>query len=121
MFWKCMSLKHSEENDKLRKEIIELQAECERYNQYIDQLKQDKKDLVEREKIKNSCQVVINFETMNVFSIERMQDRNLVWRTIIGYFIENCGEKKVKEWTLYITPEQHEALCNEFKDFMSLQ
>lgn len=68
--------------------------------------------------------VVIDFDTMRVFSIERNISSNRPY-TIIGYYmsepvLSSDGEMivnrdDVKEWTLYCNEHRHEELVRAFK------
>lgn len=79
---------------------------------------QYQKDQKEKEKEQNKCQCVLNFSLMQVISIERIYEGSSNrWKTIVGYY--NEGNLNVREWYLYITSDQHEKLCKEFKEHMS--
>lgn len=72
------------------------------------------------------CNPVIDFDTMRVFSIERLVNNNRP-ATIIGYFVGvpvfDSEQKtvamrdEVKEWTLYCNNERHEELVKKFVDW----
>lgn len=70
--------------------------------------------------------VSIDWDAMNVFSVERMWD-NGIPKTVLGHMlsepmvttsgegIERVTEKDiVREWTLYCSAEKHEVLVSEF-------
>ena len=71
----------------------------------------------------------IDWEAMNVFSIERMWENGLP-KTVLGYILEEPviyteGEDQrvthkdvVREWTLYCSAEKHEQLVAEFKEWL---
>ena len=66
----------------------------------------------------SSSPVVVDFQLMNVFSIERMAKDNTPV-TIIGYFINNANEeKKVKEWYVYCNDQRHQQLVAEFNEYL---
>lgn len=56
----------------------------------------------------------VNFDNMNIFSIERIIiDNKSV--TSIGYFDK---QNNVNEWLLRISPIQHMNLCKSFQQFL---
>ena len=72
----------------------------------------------------------VNWDAMNVFSVERMWE-NGVPKTILGYILEEpvvytegddqrvTHKDVVREWTLYCSAEKHEQLVAEFKQWMA--
>ena len=60
------------------------------------------------------CDVIINFNVMDVFSIERTIQNDKP-STIIGYVLP---DKTIGEWGLYCSKEQHQRLCEEFKTYL---
>ena len=70
--------------------------------------------------------VMIDFDTMRVFSIERCGDASNI-KTIIGYYVNNpivskdgktvVDRDEVKEWSLYCSEEQHAKLIQDFKNW----
>ena len=72
----------------------------------------------------------IDWEAMNVFSVERMWD-NGIPKTILGYILEEpvvytegddqrvTHKDVVREWTLYCSAEKHEELVKQFKDWLN--
>lgn len=77
-----------------------------------------------------TASVAIDWETMNVFSVERMWD-NGIPKTILGYILEEPvvyteGDDQrvkhkdvVREWALYCSAEKHEELVKQFKDWLN--
>lgn len=77
----------------------------------------------------NSASFVIDWKTMNVFSVERMWSNGL-HKTIIGYLLAEpviytesddqrvTHKDVVREWSLYCSAEMHEKLANEFKEYL---
>ena len=67
----------------------------------------------------------INWETMNVFSVERTWENGLP-KTVLGYLLAEpvvytegddqrvTHKDVVREWTLYCSAEKHEQLVQEF-------
>lgn len=72
----------------------------------------------------------IDWDTMNVFSIERLWENGLP-KTVLGYILSEPviyteGDDQrvthkdiVREWTLYCSAEKHEELVKEFKEWVS--
>ena len=72
----------------------------------------------------------IDWDAMNVFSVERMWDNGLP-KTVLGYILSEPviyteGDDQrvthkdiVREWTLYCSAEKHEELVKEFKEWVS--
>lgn len=76
-----------------------------------------------------SAKPMIDFDTMRVFSIERLVHNNKP-ATIIGHYVsepvvedgEAVTERdKIKEWTLYCDNARHNELVNEFKEWKAKQ
>ena len=73
----------------------------------------------------NKCEPVIDFNTLRVFSIERMHRENGQHITVLGYFlaepvISSDGEMivmrdVVHEWTLQCNEDRHAELVKQFK------
>lgn len=62
----------------------------------------------------NAAEVVIDFDQLNPFSVERHTTDGQRC-TIIGYF--NC-EGKREQWYLYCSLEQHNKLIDQYKAYM---
>ena len=74
--------------------------------------------LIDLKKTALEASICIDFEKMNVVSIERQIEQShecLV--TTIGYIIND----KVKEWYLYISDEKHEELVYKFREFLRMK
>jgi hypothetical protein len=74
---------------------------------------------LENERLRNadlaSCDFVVNWDNLDVFSIERNIDDDNIPYTNIGYFLLDKDNVKVPcEWILYCTIEQHNKLSQEF-------
>lgn len=88
-----------EDNNFLRKQIVEYQDVLKDQNEY-------------------TCDQLFDFAnpSINVFSIER-QTRDNKWVTNIGYLIvgEKNEDKVVREWWMITSRSQHQKLVNEYK------
>lgn len=72
----------------------------------------------------------IDWDAMNVFSVERMWD-NGIPKTVLGYILSEpvvytqdddqriVHKDIVREWTLYCSAEKHEELVKEFNGWKS--
>jgi hypothetical protein len=104
-------------------------------NRRIDELQKDIENLkyandVYKKRLETemaNASFAIDWDAMNVFSIERVWEDGLP-KTILGYIIEEpvtvCeGETTtkdvVREWNLYCSAEKHEELVKEFKEWVS--
>jgi hypothetical protein len=56
----------------------------------------------------------IDFNKMDVFSIERAGVNTSNEKTIIGYFFHKEDEKQIREWVLYVSREGHKKLIEKF-------
>lgn len=95
-------------------------------NSYIEKIKSDaveeyKKTLTAYEnvdRVRENCLVLFDFDIphMDIFSIERIGMNTNDERTIIGYFNtkEDAEKKDSKEWTLFISRNQHNKLIEEY-------
>lgn len=90
----------------LIKEIELLKETISDFNKVNDELEQYKEIY--------DCDVIIDFNVMDVFSIERMNENNKP-STIIGYI---RPDKTIGEWGLYCSKEQHQRLCEDFKTYL---
>ena len=77
----------------------------------------------------SNASFAIDWDTMKVFSVERMWENGLP-KTILGYMLsepvittEGEGEQRVtykdivREWTLYCSAEKHEELVAQFTEW----
>jgi len=112
-------------NDKLKMSDLKVQIEdLKRENQSLKQINDayQKRLVGEME----TASFGVDWDTMKVFSIERMWDNGLP-KTILGYMLsepvittEGEGEQRVtykdivREWTLYCSATKHEELVKEF-------
>ena len=87
-------------------EIKRLQAE-------IDKMHKDRVDVIKADV--NDSEFVIDWKNMDVFSIERMGDKQAAY-TVLGHWIEENGQKVIHEWKFYCSHEQHQKLAKEFKN-----
>ena len=70
---------------------------------------------LERKNGELELEIVIDFDNMDVFSIERNVTDG-VGHTILGYWLEDqYGSKSNHEWFLFCSDETHEKLVSEFK------
>lgn len=105
--------------DELEKNLQKLTGDLERLNKALDKINNEI----------TACAPMIDFDTMRVFSIERLVYNDKP-ATIIGHYmyepvIENgvvvSEREKTKEWTLYCNNERHEELVNQFKEWKAKQ
>ena len=63
------------------------------------------------------CSASLDFNFMNAFSIERIPvNKESMPHTVVGFVMSDAdGADVLKEWKLYINPEQHEMLVEEFR------
>lgn len=111
--WFCKKQVPTEEAGKSRKELEAELAQCKKI---IEQVNEDL----------TKCTPMIDFDTMRVFSIERLAQNNRPC-TIIGYYtqdpvISSDGEMivmkdTVHEWTLYCSNDRHEELVKKYLDW----
>lgn len=107
----------------LKVEFADLKSKCER----LEFANEAYRKRLEGEMVTTSY--AIDWDTMKVFSIERMWE-NGIPKTILGYMlsepmvttsgdgIERVTEKDiVREWTLYCSAEKHEQLVKEFTEW----
>lgn len=65
----------------------------------------------------------LDFDTMNVFSIERLVGSDSLAHTVVGYFVFNPTEgskqmsRTVHEWTLRCSHQEHERLAKQFNEW----
>ena len=107
----------------LKVEFVNLKSKCER----LEFANEAYRKRLEGEMV--TASYAIDWDTMKVFSIERMWE-NGIPKTILGYMlsepmvttsgdgIERVTEKDiVREWTLYCSAEKHEQLVKEFTEW----
>lgn len=93
------------QKEDLTNKVLQLEADNKRLRSEVDEeILQD---------VHNST-FVIDWKTMNAFSLERMGWLRQAY-TVIGY-LQN-GE--TREWKFYCSQEQHESLAKEFKKWIS--
>lgn len=92
----------------LEEKIQELQTRESNLTLSIEKLKEEQ--TTEITKSVEHFQFALDFETMNVFSIERVYDGQKI-RTVVGYFLN--GESK--EWHLQTSAKEHNRLVAEFE------
>lgn len=104
------------EVDSLKKQL----EECKQHNErLIAKLRQ-----IEGDQAKATPH--IDFDTMRVFSIERLVYSDGP-KTVIGYYMDEpimnetavCSRDVVKEWTLHCNLERHEEIVAQFKTWKS--
>ena len=116
MFW--FKSKECVELDEAYRKIAQLQKTLD--SQFslaasrLQELNDLKRDLIDQSR---SCSVAVDFEQMDAFSIERMQEQG-VGRTVIGYLKSLPDtDPNIAEWTLYCNEEIHEKLVEEFRQY----
>lgn len=92
----------------LNEEIMELNKKKIYFEDTIKLLKEEQSR--EMTKAAEAFQFSLDFDTMDVFSIERVMDGHKA-KTIVGHFVK--GE--VKEWVLYASAKEHNRLIAEFE------
>jgi enterochelin esterase-like enzyme len=100
----------------LETRINELEAEVER------RIKNDEDRLLQMYKNSASQPVAIDFDSLNVFSIERVvklniQGTHLQPATIVGYHNTTTTDRN-GEWYLYCSDEEHAKLVEDFKKYL---
>ena len=100
----------------LKQQVEKLEAELKAYKEWWAKMLDDARD----------SEIVLDFEALNVFSIERMIKSNeTIPCTIIGYLKEETtinDEGKVitnngvKEWYYYCSDKRHQELVDKFKE-----
>jgi hypothetical protein len=92
--------------------MLNLFSELREARETIKSLKLENDNL--READLASCNFVVNWDNLDVFSIERNIDEGIPY-TLIGYFLLDKDNVKVPcEWILYCSIEQHNKLSQEF-------
>lgn len=61
------------------------------------------------------AEFAIDFDKMDVFSVERNGDKHEPC-TIIGHFFTSPDKREVREWYLYCSPLTHAKLVKEFEE-----
>lgn len=97
---------------KLNNKIWELQLDN---NQLKAEVINYKSYLKEIEEAQCSATFLLNFDQMNVFSIERIFKKNDLPRTVIGHRIG----AEIKEWYLQCSLEVHEDICNQYLEWLN--
>lgn len=117
--WFCKKKTVTEETGKSRKEL-------EKENSDLRYAVDAYKKRLETEMANASFG--IDWDAMNVFSIERLWENGLP-KTILGYILEEpivytegddqrvTHKDVVREWTLYCSAEKHEQLVAEFNEW----
>ena len=102
--------------DKLNRENVELSVKNSQLERRIEALEAEIETL--KKNVESDASVAsmeINFDNMDVFSIERnVSDNKPV--TVIGYWLtDKDGVKSNSEWYLFCSAETHEKLVEKFK------
>ena len=115
MFW-------NKKVDNDSRSLNEIKTENEKLNREISSLTDELDELMMSKRNANlNATSIIDFDRMCAFSIERAFDEDeRSWCTIIGYW-KNEPDNNVGEWKLWITPEHHEKLCQEFSEYISMR
>lgn len=92
----------------LNEEIIALNEQKIYLEDIIRGLKEEQSK--EMTKAAEAFQFSLDFDKMDIFSIERVMDGHKA-KTIVGHFVK--GE--VKEWVLYASAKEHNRLIAEFE------
>jgi hypothetical protein len=117
MFWNCKKPVMPENEGKSKADLENELAEAKKQIEYCTKVIEEMNSEIA------ACTPMIDFDTMRVFSIERVVSNNR-GSTIIGYYIQepvlsSDGEMVVlkdvvKEWTLYCNTERHEELVKKY-------
>lgn len=118
MFGKPSDNELNRENEKLKKKVEDLERLITAHN---DKLRKDAFD-----DVRNSS-FSIDFDAMNVCSVERMVKSTLDTVTIIGHIKDEgkvsadgktmWSEQVIREWTLYCSHDEHERLVARFNEW----
>jgi hypothetical protein len=119
MFWPARALvKAQSDKNELQKEIAQLKEAIDSHNRTCEE--NTRKDV-------HTSTFAINFDVMNVFSIERgFRDKYTAY-TVLGYFtpIPIVGadnvvvgtKNEMHEWSLYCSHEEHNRIVQEFNEW----
>lgn len=102
--------------EELENRIEELKVHQETVRERTEELERDQKTLV----LDWMDEAAVDFEVMKAFSVERiLPDDERLPKTIIGYFGPNKdGNEVIKEWSLYVSEENHKKLVKEFRQYI---
>ena len=90
-----------------------LQEDLKQRNQQISDLQQeleDKMEVVYSEEVER-CDFEVDFNALNVFSIERVRKNNVIY-TVMGYY---KPDGKIGEWNFTCSYTQHQRLAEQFR------
>lgn len=112
-----------EEKRELRRTIASLESIIESKVEIIDELKRqvgEAREALSKKYEVWSDEAAIDFEGLKVVSVERFfrEDANAP-HTIVGYWgVDNNGNPKLKEWNLWISPEDHAKIVADFRAYL---
>lgn len=113
--WPFSKQKELEEAvDKVGNKIDELIQERDKYKSLAETYEQR---LLSIEANCSQSDCVIDFNAINVFSIERNTNDNFPC-TIVGYTLKSDTSEQVREWYLYCTDQRHQELIDSFRAFI---
>lgn len=118
MFWTKLKklVTPDTENEELKAKITQLQKDIKWYETTWEQLNATARSLP----------IAIDFNKLNVFSVERNINEHGIPMTIIGYMVEVPHKdefgmtryvRQVKEWFYHCDDVCHEKLVKEFEEY----
>lgn len=116
MFWKNYWKQYNEQLDRaevLQNRVERLEATLANHKNKLGRRIQ--------EDIETST-FALDFDLMNVFSIERNNGENVNAQTIVGYFVtkatdSGATEPQVHQWYLNCSHDEHQRLVKQFTDW----
>lgn len=98
-------------------EKLDMQHTIKRQNETIKALNEKISELQKTFSSEYNCPVSVDFESLNVFSIERNPGvgSNSYPRTILGY---KDADSVNREWYFYCSASVHEKLVKEFNEYI---
>ncbi len=119
MFNLFKNMKLESANRELQDRIDSRDNDIKRLEAQIKKMQLDKVDAIKTDV--NTSEFVIDWNNMDVFSVERMGDHQSAY-SVIGYYMYNETEvKEVREWKFYCSHEQHNKLAEEFRNAISAE
>lgn len=92
------------ENEELKKEISKnTKVNTDQLNSFIAEA--------------DTAMAVIDWEKLNVVSVERAVTENYCVETIIGYLPEGCVT--IQEWFIQCDIDGHDQLCADFQNYLA--
>lgn len=113
-----------EEKRELRRTIASLESIIESKVEIIDELKRqvgEAREALSKKYEDWADEAVIDFEGLKVVSVERFYRENAdMPNTTIGYWgVDGDGNPKMKEWILWVSPEEHKKIAADFRAYLA--